>query len=279
MFVKKCFAYALRYTKNRGLLFLMLFIFSSCKQNPLEGIGPLTDKKPTGVVAITQYGVSISEVLNFYEGKSQAYPIDAWVPEPGRPLITIIGLPNGIIFDSQKLTLSWTPPYDAANDPLNPSIVTRTYEIEISLQSDIDQMTLPLKKKAIILVHDTPRNYSFDIAETKYALRPGVEFIYDLKVLSEDFPRGPFFLESSNLPTNASVTPQEDASVFRVRWVPWHSDVSVFDPWVFPCKPWSKDFGCHQKTLNIQFKATNLKSQKISSPLINWVVSDLLELP
>lgn len=252
-------------------LFVAAGIFlSGCEQSPIADAEKLTEQKPTLAEVkevLPPYGLSAPDVMEFTEGNLGEYLIEAWVPSPANAIVTITGLPEGAVYNSAQSKISWRPGFDSANDSQKISTVMRFYPIEISVQSDQEKKVAPIKKNVVLVVKDNPRKFDLEFSSKAFKLTEGKEFEQTLKIISDDFPKGPFLVEIDGLPPGASLEIRENHSVFTIRWLPWYDVVSSADTWDEQCK-------CYQKTLQLEYKITNLRGQTITSPKVEWVISD-----
>ncbi len=91
-----------------SLVFGCLLGLAGCQQSVFPD-EPLDPKKAV-TYDLTHYELVFEEIMEFPEGKTTQYKINAKVPEPGLPLIAVEQLPEGASFDSANQTFSWTPP-------------------------------------------------------------------------------------------------------------------------------------------------------------------------
>ncbi|MEK6705626.1 MAG: hypothetical protein AABZ06_07545 [Bdellovibrionota bacterium] len=208
-------------------------LFIGCNQNPFPTVGMKLEKKPPEPrVVVPPYSIDVPEIMEFTEGTIAEYKIVTNVPQGTKPMLSIFGLPDGAVFSETDTKLSWTPPYDAANDAKNPSIIMRHYPIRLVLQADADHLTL-IERSAFFIVKDVPQPIEINIQDNNNnEVDEGDEFIKDIYVSSRDFPDGPFQLLASDLPIGAIIeieADEDDKKHFVIRYTPDFYTVNLGD--------------------------------------------------
>ena len=78
------------------------------------------------------FSIDTVNEVDFQEGVQGTFKVVGYVPS-GQPQLTFQGLPTGAVYDPTAGTVTWTPDYNAANDPNDPTVVVKTYTVTITL--------------------------------------------------------------------------------------------------------------------------------------------------
>jgi hypothetical protein len=172
----------------------------------------------------TPLSMDIPASINFVENQKKATQFRFSVPVGSKPVIEIKDLPRGATFDESTFTLNWTPDFLAANDPTDPTVLSRIYTITVWLRDSQNPVTA-IMKKVNLIVKDSPRDFTVDVAK-EIKVNEGEELKASFKINSVDHPQGPFKINYEGLPNGAkvSVDPQ-DSSRFQISYRPSHDTV------------------------------------------------------
>lgn len=188
---------------------IALAVFA-CAQDPFEGKSFVTVKPEPSIAPQVEppkpqenYILDFNPVMNFVENEEGTFTLSAKVPPPGKAILHIADLPKGAIFSEADQKLTWKPGYEAANDPKNPNIVAKSYEIRIQLASSNTPQSV-WERKAILVVNDTARKFEVTTSPTVY-LEEQKEHVQQITINCEDFPTGPFVVTPENLPVGATL--------------------------------------------------------------------------
>jgi len=216
--------------KKTLLVILTSILIVGCKQTPFPEQGNVSVDPPKKGKEVTPlFVIRAEEVMTFEEGAESKHNIEVNVPEPGLPVVSVSGLPQGAQYSQEEGEIKWSPDFDAANDPSDSTVVTKSYPVEIFATSTIDNLTF-VKKKIVLVVHDQPRVMNVSV-NSKSVLTEGVQFAQRFKIESDDFPTGPFKVSAANLPIGATLSPVRNTSnEFELRFKPEYSMVQIRSP-------------------------------------------------
>src|ERR1035438_4553538 len=122
-----------KFSKNNFIFLAVataLLVVAGCRNNPYPDSGILVQNKPDRKPA---FGMEVEDILNFQEGVQGKFPLKGYVPS-SLPQITFDGLPKDAVYDSVAGEIRWTPDYNAANDPKDPTVVEKVYPLVITLK-------------------------------------------------------------------------------------------------------------------------------------------------
>ena len=204
-------------------LFILILILSSvtltsCKQDPYPTEGTFRVDPPVeGQAPLPALAISVSDKIEYREGRNLGLKIRVEVEEPGEPIVKIDGLPDGATFDPKTFMLNWTPTYFQGNDINDASIKARFYPITIWLRSS----ALPkeyLRKTVNLVVFDIPRAISIG-ASRNSSVNENSEFTETITISNLDYPQGPFKLLTKDLPANMKIE-EVSATRFKLSYKP-----------------------------------------------------------
>jgi len=175
---------------------LMLAALTGCESNPYKGL-TLSDKPAPAVRSVSSLGISAEEVMTFSEGTEGVYTIKVNVPA-GTPVVSWENLPAGASYDATEGKLKWTPGFDAANDPSDPTVTSREYLATLNLQSSVDAVSVRTQK-ILLKVKNTPRNLGVTGLQPSYNVLEGtVSTLATFATDSLDFPAATLRLSLKN---------------------------------------------------------------------------------
>lgn len=188
-------------------LLTLAFISVGCEQDPYPEDGDLRlaprleSNPPTIAMSIDLP----SKDPELFEGQQFIQKIRVAVPNPGTPIVEVEGLPVGATFDPEKLTISWKPSFTDGNDPTDPTIKVRRYFITVRLFTTEEGRDAEAVARVLpLIVFDVPRTFEI-LASERRSAQEGKTLTYEFEINNEDYPRGPFTLYSSDIPTNAKI--------------------------------------------------------------------------
>lgn len=182
-----------------------LLLLAGCESDPYKGTNVGLSPVRTPYAVRPALGIDAADVMNFPEGADSNFRISVSVPE-GNPVVTWQGLPDGASYDAASGLLKWRPGYDAANDPSDPSVHARYYEVVMLLSSDIDPVT-SIRKSILFYVQDTPRPVSITGMSSKFDVVEGkAKVLATVTVSTEDFPVESLRASLKNASPGLSVT-------------------------------------------------------------------------
>lgn len=180
----------------RGLfLCLSLLFLVSCNSDPYTLPGELTDYAPKEVEP--PYSVESEDILTFKENQESRHVVKGRVTE-GEALLTFTNMPDGMTYDTKTQELVWKPDFNAANDPAKPTVKRKVYSVVVVVRSSTNK-AVSLKRNLHVVVEDTPRKTTVSRNDntTAYESRSSST---QFKIVSEDFPRGPFEVFVNGIP-------------------------------------------------------------------------------
>lgn len=209
-------------------LLAVAVITTGCKQNPWEGRDRVVQAKPPELPPrLPPLTLNAPQSVELLEGNTLELPLSPSVPAPGKPMITVKGLPDGAIFEPETSTIHWVADFESANDPRNPAITTRTYPLEFIIASSENPVTVNTFH-TLLVVRDVPRTTSLNLPTSAIELTEGQELTQAIAIESEDFPQGPFELHVQNLPVGAAIHRDlANPGRFLVKYTPPFSMVNV----------------------------------------------------
>lgn len=186
---------------------LAIFIFVSCSADPYQGTstGPIKEKveevkapQLPDPQPLPSLSLSIPDIMEFEEGINSNYAVLA-VVNAGVPVLSVTGMPAGMIYDAAKEQISWKPGFSDANDPTDPASNKKIFSLEFNLYSDAEPKNF-LTKTVLVIVKDKSRAFGFE-SPLGAELMEGNPFEHLIKIKDFDFPNGPFMVRFKNLPT------------------------------------------------------------------------------
>lgn len=204
------------------ILFLSVILFSlsltGCKQDPYPETGSYSvDPYVEGQEPLPALAISVSDKIEYREGRNLGIKIRVEVEEPGEPIVKIDGLPDGATFDPKTFMLNWKPTYFQGNDANDASIKARFYPITIWLRSS----ALPkeyLRKTVNLVVFDIPRDIKIG-ASRNSSVDENREFTETITITNLDYPQGPFKLLTKDLPANMEIE-ELSPTRFKLKFKP-----------------------------------------------------------
>jgi hypothetical protein len=199
----------------------LLATLSACQVDPFETApGNLTPTKPVDRPVGKPWGIDVPDQMEFTEGRTDEYVIQAYVPAPARPVIAMADLPPGARFNASSGKLTWTPDYSAGNDSRDPSSDLKTYRTRILLSSTLEPQSV-VEKSVLLVVHNVSRPVDLEWQQGMLQIREGVEFKTRVRIKSADFPQGPFGFFIAGLPSGLEISADPtDGAVFHLRVTP-----------------------------------------------------------
>lgn len=216
--------------KRLSTLLTALLVSTACTQNPFPTSGRVVQREPEKPAPVVPPLIlDTPETVEVMEGQLSEFAIGASVPAPGKPLLAIQGLPEGAVYDANTGKVSWTPGFQAANDPRDLSVIVRTYPLKLQLSSSEDPVTIT-QRSTLLVVRDVSRPMKLTVPpETQPTqLKEGQLHEQTIEVQSEDYPQGPFEIQVKNLPVGAIV--QRDLTNparFKIIYTPSFREVNV----------------------------------------------------
>ena len=205
----------------------------ACQVNPFETApGKLTTTKPVDRPVGKPWGIDIPEQLEFTEGRTDEYVIQAYVPSPARPVLAMSDLPPGARFDTKLGKLTWTPDFSAGNDSRDPASDLKTYRSRVLLSSTLEPQSV-VEKMVLLVVHNVSRPVDLEWQQGMLQIREGTEFKTRVRVKSADFPQGPFGFFISGLPSGLEISQDAaDPASFNLRVTPPMNTVTNADDFI-----------------------------------------------
>ncbi len=216
--------------KRLTALLTTVLLVAACKQNPFPETGRIVQRepeKPAPVVPPLVLDVPAStEAL---EGQLMEIVISASVPAPGKPLVSVQGLPAGAVFTPETMKIVWTPGFDAANDARDPNVILRTYPLQLMLSSSEDPVTMT-SRSTLLVVRDVQQPMTVSVPTDPIMILEGALHEQTIEIKSVDFPAGPFQLQIKNMPVGVSIVRDLTAqNRFKVSWTPSFREVNFKD--------------------------------------------------
>ncbi len=216
--------------KRLSTLLTTLLVTAACTQNPFPTSGRVVQRQPEKPAPVVPPLVLDSpETVEVMEGQLAEFPINVSVPKPGKPLLSIQGLPAGAVYNPETGKVTWTPTFQDANDTRDLSVIVRTYPLKMQLSSSEDPVTVT-QGSTLLVVRDVTRpiKVTLPAPTTPTELKEGKLHEQIIDVQSEDYPNGPFEIQIKNLPVGALV--QRDLTNparFKVIYTPSFREVNV----------------------------------------------------
>lgn len=206
---------------------------ASCKQNPFPKDGVISGDRLNQRAVLPPYGIDVLDVMDFAEGVKGEFNVKTWVPDGKEPQVTFYNLPQGAEFNKAESKLVWTPGYDAANSPNDLASRIRTYSAQIVVRSPEDPIA-SVQRTITLQVKDSPRKFQVEYLNVPtqgfFYLDEGKEFTGKFKIVSEDFPQGPFQLAMTGFPLGTTITQTAAGSnEYTVKYTPSSTDAKAVD--------------------------------------------------
>lgn len=218
--------------KRKSLLIALIVGLSACgQQDPYKDKGSdwqdpnnpkdREQKKPEEKGALALY---MPDDLLFVEGSKGEYDVKFTVPSGGSAAIEFKDLPKGVVYNATTKRLEWTPDYQAANDPNNPAIVSKTYYFT-ALVYDTRKPVETIEKRSRIIVNDTARPAGVKSGLEMLGLE-GTPMAHIIEFEDQEYPAGPFDASVSGLPLDVVVDwPNKTQPRFLLRWTPGYDKI------------------------------------------------------
>lgn len=253
----------------RVLCLLVVILAIGCNSNPYPDRGLYFQQKLDPPKEEKPYGLQVDNVINFDEGIESEFFVKGWV-QGDKAIITFDGLPSAAHFDESTGRVTWKPSMDAANDPNDPMVIERSYEVRVSLRGAQDpDRSLRLQQPILLIVKDRPQKFEIVGLPSYDDLREGQTYNIALQVIDEDFPSGPFDIAADGLPRGAVISRVPgDPTKIMVTFRPSYDFVTADDTGL-KVVPWMLHISDrrHQIDQNIQWSVHDVRLlPKIISP-------------
>lgn len=216
----------------RWIILAMAVVLAACEANPYKGRPevqgpqppPPPAPKPKPPEPKGAWSLDVPDQMEFVEGQNSLYTIKGTVPTNGTPTIIVAGLPAGASYDPVSGALSWTPDFQAANDPNEPLAGARIYTVTVTLTSSAS-LTESRVKQSLLIVRDTPQPAAIKTSLDAIG-EEGQDFVHDIAFDDFEFPAGPFDVTFQGLPAGVElVWPDHRVPAFQLRWKPGYKQV------------------------------------------------------
>ncbi len=256
--------------KLAALLAVTVLLVGACKQNPFPETGRIVQREPQKPEPVVPPLIlDVPDSVEVLEGQQMEFAIGATVPKPGRPLLTVQGLPAGAVFDPATLKVKWNPDYTAANEERDQGVIVKVYPVHLMLSSSEDPVTITQRNFSII-VRDVARPITVNIPSTPIELQEGKSFEMDIEVKSEDYPNGPFDPQIKNMPVGTTISRDlTNPSRFKVNFTPSFREVSVNE--IF-----SSFRAFVDRSMEVSFFGP--RGSSVTVPMV-WRINDVREKP
>lgn len=237
--------------KILSLLFVTSFLLS-CEYDPYPNNGSIEpNPRRETMPPRAAIGTNILKQYKLTEGRETFIKWKATVPAPGVPELTILGLPSGATFDKKTMEFKWTPGYFDGNDPLNPSISIRTYNMTILVRSSLNNIKAE-EYEVQLTVEDNPQKFEI-VGDDSDHVYEGSKLDYRFNIDNFDYPQGGedgFSVTADNLPPGMEIK-KLSATHYKITGTPDYHDVILSEP--DNCNTWRQN--C--KEYNIKLTAVN----------------------
>lgn len=200
--------------------FLASSLFVGCQENPYpKGNGVIVKTPTLEEQPLPELSLAVDDVIEFREGRKGTYLIRGAVAEPGKPVISVEGLPAGASFDKKTNLISWIPDHFAGNDPNDPGIKSQLYPITVQIRSDKDEFRA-FRKEVNLIVYDVPQVIKINTARDG-SVKEGQKFSSSFTIENDDYPKGPFKVLLKDMPANLElVADKNDPTKFTMEFTP-----------------------------------------------------------
>lgn len=247
---------------------LAIFVFSGCKSNPYPDGKYSAQKQEKPPATVINYFIEAPNKVNFSEGIQGKFTIHGMVPAPGVAQIALEGLPQGAVYSDVDQSVTWTPDYNAGNDPKNPNSGSMDYNLVVTLTSSVDSKTV-FDKTITLTVYDTPRSYKVLGFNDFAYINEGDTFKTSFAIEDLESPQGPFTIGQSNAPDGITFTP--DSSNPRNYAVTFYAGYGLVDSTYTKTHTDTKDF-------NWTLLVTDARGKTLSVP-VTWHITDMRKDP
>lgn len=162
----------------------------SCKENPYPQEGEITKNTPPPL-EINKPILSLDIESHYYlqEGVWASIPFDAFVPEPGEPIVRFENLPEGAEYVEEDKLIKWKPSFEDGDSTSGNGHKVHDFTIWLSSTEDEFQA---VSKKVSLIVQDVSRGISIKTSKTEFSLKEGETLQHYIQIEDYDNPVGPF---------------------------------------------------------------------------------------
>jgi hypothetical protein len=251
----------------------LISILSGCQQDPFgSGLKPgqriLTNNPNTGRETPKVFSVEAPDLIECTESMACGAEIRGHVPEPGTPVITIKGLPNGAQFDPSTSVLNYTPDFNVVDVANHPDQTMILIPLTVTVRSTADAIT-ETSRSINLLVRNKLQPVELNVTGVT-TIDEGKQLEQIVEVTSPDFPNGPLSVSAIGAPVGTEVRPVSGSNnSFRVRFTPAFSFAGVGD---------SFSNSIYYKRVKVSYQA-NLPLGQPSVKDVYWTVNDVRQSP
>lgn len=143
-----------------SFLLLVGILSNSCGDSATQN----TDQE-FGLSGGNELVLDFEEIMEFDQGKLGTYPVLVEVPNPGKPVLTFEGLPEGAFFENNKL--HYRPSCEMTYEDGNFFRQYNKIYFKATLRSDVDTDQLKVKSGLIIVFKHNERDRQCEDGETE----------------------------------------------------------------------------------------------------------------
>ncbi len=207
--------------KSVGLVLVGASLNLGCNANPYVNTGTYLQQAPVPEPVQTVEFLSAPDSVEFSENVTGEVNIGSKVTF-GSPIVSVVDLPRGAVFDSATQKITWKPTHDDALDRANPFAVSKTYKVRVILRSTVDDKAILKETSVFLVVNLTPGSLSVIKVDEPQFFVEGKESKAVYQVLDQDYPKGPFTIAAdSRIPPGVAIAPSAtDQSRFEIKYKP-----------------------------------------------------------
>lgn len=210
----------------KSIALILLVTVVGCNSNPYPEDGTLSRNPPPIRREVSPvFSIVAPAVVEFKENQSKTFKVEYVLPV-GAPIVEVDGLPPKAQFLKDKGEFSWTPDFTAGNDPQNPSVSPRSYQLNLTLRSSVDPIAA-VTTNITLLVYDSPRMTTLVPATRTYYATEGQLFRMEVQVKNEDYPAGPFTAKLLEAPLGMKIASFGSPDRFELSYTPDFDAVNI----------------------------------------------------
>lgn len=210
--------------------FAAVLLFAGCHSNPYSGLtgrissDPVQHKPGDGAVG---FDITYTSTVRMTEGTSITISIVPKVPDPGKPVLILNGVPSWCsAYNPAKATMTCVPPQGAASDPNFPGDSFASYPINLKLTSTQDPVTEVTRTMTLLVTHPAA-NLTVNGFDQDTQVEEGKTYTGQIQIQDADTKAGPFYPSLINAPVGLTITPTSDPTVFNLSYTPGFNTVTL----------------------------------------------------
>jgi len=252
---------------------------AACHSSPYDGVNGKLETKPPSQNSGKPGGFTCNmpPALDVAEGTSQSLGLGCQVPS-GTPVVTYQNLPSFVTPDASKPgTLNIAPQVGDGEDPSNPTVTVKRYDITVVLTSS-DSSVAESTQDLAIYVHHQDGSVTVTGLDSQPDIYEGQTYTANITVSSPDFPQGPFYLSGVNMPAGATISSTSNPNQFTITYAPSFTTVRLGNSSTSSCSDPTNDNNVACIITNWTLNVTDPRGG-LATTSTNWYVYDVRQNP